>query len=92
MRENRAVVLGGFASPDTLPKWIVQVRSKHGREWFIAVCCDEANQKYTIEYPQSVPWEQWIGKSDGKRPLIDGDRPVGFSLKRVNALRRKRAP
>lgn len=91
MKENRAVVLGGFASPGTLPRWIVQVRSKHGREWLIAVCCDEQNLKYSIEYPEAVPWEDWIGKSDGKRPLIDGDRPLEFALKRVNALRRNRA-
>jgi hypothetical protein len=93
MRQQRAVVLGGFATPGTLPCWIVRVDSKRGKQWFIAVDCDEANVKYGVRYLESdeVPWEDWIGKSTGRRILIDGDEPVLSAYKRCQAVRRIRA-
>lgn len=93
MKERRAVVLGGFATPGTLPCWIVRVDSRRGNQWFIAIDCDEANVKYAVRYldADQVPWADWIGKSTGRRPLIDGDEPAVSAYKRCQAVRRERA-
>lgn len=91
MRENRATVLGGFKSPECLPCWIVRVKAKYGREWIIAVECDEQARRYSVKILDAVPWEHWIGSTSGRRPLIDGDDPCFADQQRAIALRRKHA-
>jgi hypothetical protein len=88
MQQNRAVVLGGFTAPGTLPCYIVQVTSRHGRVWNIAVECDEEARTYRVRTLDQVPWRYWIGVSNGKRPLIDGDDPVEAAYERMKARRK----
>jgi hypothetical protein len=88
--EGRATVLGGFAAPKHLPCFIVRVTSKHDREWLIAVDVDEAAYRFRVRSVEAVPWQHWDGRSDGKRPLIDGDRPREMAYERMKARRRCR--
>jgi hypothetical protein len=89
MKENRAVVLGGFTAPGTLPCYIVRVTSRHGRVWDICVECDEQARSYRVRVLDQVPWQHWAGRSDGKHPLIDGDMPVVAAYMRMQARRNK---
>jgi hypothetical protein len=85
--DNRALVLGGFTAPECFPCYIVRVRSKHGREWFIACDVDEDTGRHQIRHIEAVPWRYWVGRSDGRRPLIDGDDPIRSSYQRMKARR-----
>jgi hypothetical protein len=85
--DNRALVLGGFTAPECLPCYVVQVRSQHGREWLIAVEIDDAGRQ-RVKYLDAVPWLYWDGRSDGRRPLIDGDSPTEGAYQRMKARRR----
>lgn len=83
--ENRAQVLGGFAPVEGLPSYVVHVRSYYGKDWFIAVLVDEAALRHRIRYLDDVPWELYIGKMNGKRPLIDGDTPNVSAFNRMRS-------
>lgn len=74
IQEDRATVLGGFNPVEGFPSYVVCVRSKHGREWIIAILVNEPDHKYHVRYLDSVPWEVYIGVKGGGRPLIDGDK------------------
>jgi hypothetical protein len=78
MDEGNASVLGGFAAIEGLPGWIVQITSRYGREWLVAVLADEDHQTYRIKYLDRVPWDQWSGDPDKRRPLTDGDNPTAY--------------
>lgn len=85
LSENRATVLGGFAPIEGLPSYVVHVRSYHGKDWFIAVLVDEPSLRHRIRYLEVVPWEMYIGKMNGKRPLIDGDKPNVSAFNRMRS-------
>jgi len=87
MHERRSTVLGGFTPSKGFPCWMVEVVSRRGSRWIIAVECDEERYEFKIKYLDSVPWESWAGRASGLNPLIDGDRPVESALKRLNARR-----
>lgn len=85
--ERRSTVLGGFTPTEGLPCWIILVKSWRGREWIIAVECDEAKFEFNVKYLDAVPWKCWAGKIGGRNPLIDGDSPDVYALNRLNARR-----
>lgn len=89
IREGRSTVLGGFTPPEGLPYWLVAVTSRFGRQWLIAVVCDENENRFRIEYPSAVRWDHWDGRSDG-RDLRDGDNPTWYALQRAKAKRNVR--
>ena len=37
MREDRAIVLGGFNPVEDFPGWVVRITSRRDREWIVAV-------------------------------------------------------
>lgn len=88
MDEDRALVLGGFKPPEGFPYWMVQVTSRFGRVWYLALHCDEEQYRFRITHPTGVRWEHWDGRSDG-RSLRDGDDPKTFALNRATARRQK---
>lgn len=85
MREDRATVLGGFNPVEDFPGWIVSITSMRGREWIMAVECDEKNYKYVVKHLSVVPWANWKGRSTGLNPLIDGDSPRLSAFERMKA-------
>lgn len=85
--ENRATLLGGFTPAGGLPRFIVSVTSKRGKQWNIAIIVDEEANRYRIEWPETVPWASWDGRINGKR-LIDGDEPTESAFKRMQERRR----
>jgi hypothetical protein len=82
---DTTTVHGGFTSPTGLSGWIVTVRAYRQQRWIIAIYVDEGARKYRVRRLKRVPWERWIGTSTGKRPLIDGDRPIEFAWERMKA-------
>lgn len=87
--EDRATSLGGFTPAGGLPCFVVQVRSKHGRQWFITIEVDEAAHRYLVRTLDAVPWSAWDGRIGGKR-LIDGDVPTEAAFKRMKAKKERR--
>lgn len=84
--EGRFTILGGFASPESLPCWIARVVCKHGQTHNIRVSCCEKRRIYRIDFPKFIPWADWIGTRGGKRPLIDGDNPKRGAFERMKAI------
>lgn len=80
IRTNGATVLGGFNPVERFPGWIVRSGFR-----LIGIELDECNRRYRICYPATVPWANWRGQSDGKWPLVDGDRPIESALERMKA-------
>lgn len=85
--EDRAQVLGGFTPAGGLPCFVITVKSKHGREWIIAIEINEEARRYQVQYLDFVPWACWDGRIGGKR-LIDGDVPNEAAFQRMQAKRR----
>ena len=86
IREDRAQVLGGFAPPEGLPYWLVQVDSRHGNRWYIGIICDEPNNRFRPFWPERPDWRHWDGRIGG-RSLKDGDSPNTYALRRAKARR-----
>lgn len=86
MRMYGATVLGGFTFAGGNQGWIVTVSDK----WNIAIICHETARKYSIDYLDDVPWTGWLGRINGKRPLVDGDCPALCSLQRLRARSKER--
>ncbi len=75
--DGRVMVCGGFAScpPHTSPGFIVEVTSKHGRTWPVAVLVDQIHHRYSVVILDEVPWQEWEGKVNRGHPVYDGDHP-----------------
>ena len=85
MREDRAIVLGGFNPVEDFPGWVVRITSRRDREWIVAVECDEVAYKFKVLHLTTVPWANWAGRSTGLNPLIDGDSPNQSAFMRMKA-------
>jgi hypothetical protein len=83
--EGTVIALGGFAPAQGCPRWILQVDSARGRRWYIAVVVDEQRHRYSIEYPETIEWADWNGRSDRRHPVYDGDDPVIYAFRRMKA-------
>lgn len=82
-------VLGGFHSipPGKSSGWILSVRSRLGRNWFVAVVPDQIKHFYTVRMIETVPWEEWAGLTTRKEwNMYDGDIPTDYAAKRDEAL------
>jgi hypothetical protein len=88
IREGRATVLGLFSEPEGLPRFIVQVDSKFGRRWFIAVVIDEEHLRIKYEYPDIVEWKHYMGQESDRQPanFADGDDPRLYRLYRAEGV------
>lgn len=80
--------LGGFKNipPGCVGGWIVRIRSKHNREWIVAVG-ENIKGKYIsyILIGTPIPWESWEGNKSSN-PLYRGDNPEAYKLLRDKEL------
>lgn len=85
--EGQVRVCGGFAScpPHTSPGFVVEVTSKHGRTWPVAVLVDQIKHRYRVVVLDEVPWKEWEGRLDRDHPVYDGDDPIQFYKQRLIA-------
>lgn len=92
--EGRVRVCGGFASchPHISPGFVVEVTSKHGRTWPVAVLVDQIKHRYRVVVLDEVPWQKWDGKYGRGNPVYDGDNPAEFYKLRKKARRNKWHP
>lgn len=77
LQEGSVENVGGFhhLPPSGLPGWILRVRSKHGRTWFLAVMMDDIKHRYVCKRLTKIPWLEWAGNGSPFRTLQTGDRP-----------------
>lgn len=86
IREDRAIVLGGFQEPNFPPSYITEVTSRHGKVWIIEVGVDDVHRKYLLRTRTSIPWKYWQGQMGRKTySLIDGDQPIRCAANKERA-------
>lgn len=83
--EGRTEVLGGFTPPGGLPYYLVHVTAQFGSEWLLSIEIDEDRREFRPRRLDSVAWECWDGRSEG-RSLKDGDHPRRYADRRRQAL------
>jgi hypothetical protein len=78
--EGLVLVCGGFSKlpPHQSPGWVVEVTSKHGRTWPVAVKVNQFEHSYQVVVLDQTPWQHWDGKLDRGHPVYDGDFPEFF--------------
>jgi hypothetical protein len=78
--EGTVRVCGGFSSlpPFPSPGFIVEVTSKHGKTWPVAVVVDQIQHYYHVQVLFDLPWKFWDGKPWRGHPVYDGDTPNLF--------------
>jgi len=85
LQDGIVEVLGGFDYTHLGPRrgwagWIVRVKSKYDKCWFIAVFPDPVRHGYKYRELQGKPsWSKWIGDKSESR-LYQGDDPVIYRL------------
>ncbi len=86
MQEGEAELLGVFRRipPEHDMGWIVEVTSRHGTVYHVAIKTHKFTYHYRCHMVSRVPWEWWMGDvSDGiigpesnqSKPLYAGDNP-----------------
>lgn len=77
---------GGFREipPYARPGWIVNVTSKFGRMWLLAVVVDEPRHQLEVKRIDAVPWQWWDGPSENS--MYNGDRPDEYEKLRDETL------
>lgn len=75
--------LGGFLRipPGSSPGFIVDVTSKHGRTWHVAVCLGKFGAT-VVRVVEEVPWGTWVG-NDTAESLYQGDNPDEYKEKKI---------
>lgn len=87
---GKVEVLGGFSStpPRDLPGWIVDIVTKHGRDYRVVVGVDEVNHQYRVdEVTDDPPWEHWVGRYDPAGwAIMAGDNPLAYAERKKAAM------
>lgn len=73
--EGRYIVLGGFTPTEGLPCFIVQVESRLGSKWILAIEVDDVKNCYRVKQLDEVPYSAWTGDPKRRHPVYDGDKP-----------------
>lgn len=83
--DGRVEVLGGFDPllPSASPGWIVRVQSKYGRVWLVGVIAElSRNRRYRLLELDTIPWQNWVGRTDRSPTLYDGADPQRYAAYR----------
>ena len=60
------------------PGWIIKVKSKSGREWFLTI----SPKTEEVIVIKEVPWNGWMGNHRPENPLYAGDNPEIYRKER----------
>ena len=88
--EGEVRVLGGFIRihPSTRPGWVVQVTSRFGHSWLVAVTSYDHQHIVKTWLTRDIPWQYYTGRTDrGKYSIYDGDDPKQADLARRNDVK-----
>ena len=82
MQDGSAELLGVFrhVSPCRTMGWIVEVITKHGTVWHVAIKPTQFTGDYVSHVVGRVPWEHWMGDTgEGQnKQLCAGDNPEKY--------------
>ncbi len=80
------VELFGFFNPaprSSQSGWIIQITSKYGKIWNVAVTFGKCGLQYYTYTIVEIPWKNYVG---GNTPLFAGDNPAEYKELRNAAM------
>ena len=85
MQDGKTELLGVFRRipPRYEMGWIVEVTSRHGVAYHVAIKPNQVTGHYWCQMVSTVPWEHWMGDKEHSelptatpgRPIYAGDNP-----------------